>query len=269
MANLTYYVGAGSRDLPEEIGYRMKRLAERLALRGLILRTGGAPGANSAFAAGVKSAGLRDIYLPWQNFNRKISPFCDPSEASLKMAESYHPAWARLTLSGRKLMACNVEQVLGHDLKTPALFVVTWSPDGAEDYNTTPATGESAQIIRTAFDHGIPIFNLQRGPQRLVELGEFLKKQKIVTELKQDVVERLKVAAEELQRDAEAKSEGSTRDPRHGGERNVDGDDDLDDDLDDDDDEWEDCPDDEFDPDDPEWEYAEAPATPVQEAGRR
>jgi hypothetical protein len=236
MSKLTYYVGAGSRDIPRAVGIRMQALAKRLAEQGVILRTGGAPGANAAFLSGVVSAGLREMYLPWPNFNRQFSQFSDPSEAALDMAERYHPAWHRLNLSSRKLMACNTAQVLGPDLHTPARFVVVWTPDGTEDHNTTPETGEAAQIIRVAADRKIPIFNLQRGPQRLAELGEFLLSAGIVKQLKTEVVDKLKNTSDF---------------------EDLDDSDDSDESDDESDDEWEDCPDDEFDPDDPEWEYEE------------
>lgn len=232
MNKLTYYVGAGSRDIPRDIGNKMKKIAERLATHGVILRTGGAPGANAAFLAGVVSAGLRETYLPWPNFNRQFSPFSEPSQEALDMAEGYHPAWYRLNISSRKLMACNTAQVMGADLKTPARFVVVWTPDGVEDHNTTPETGEAAQIIRVAADRKIPIFNLQRGPQRLIELGEFLLQSGIVKELKTEVVDKLKQQAETSRSTGEDSQDSQDSD-------------------------WEDCPDEEYDPNDPEWEYDE------------
>lgn len=64
------YTGIGSRETPYEILQLMKELA-RLMSECFILRSGGADGADSAFESGC--SGLKEIYLPWKNFNNNTS----------------------------------------------------------------------------------------------------------------------------------------------------------------------------------------------------
>ena len=68
---MSYYTGVGSRETPPDIMRAMYHFAKNMANRGQILRTGGAQGADNAFAEGaLKSVNqLVEIYLPWQGFN--------------------------------------------------------------------------------------------------------------------------------------------------------------------------------------------------------
>lgn len=63
------YAGIGSRETPPEVIDVMKDFAYAVAHEA-ILRSGGAPGADTAFEYGAKFAGgQREIYLPWSGFN--------------------------------------------------------------------------------------------------------------------------------------------------------------------------------------------------------
>ena len=69
-----YYAGIGSRNTPNEILSLLTSLAEQLALKGYILRSGGAKGADSAFEKGCdKVHGNKEIFLPWKNFENNTS----------------------------------------------------------------------------------------------------------------------------------------------------------------------------------------------------
>ena len=48
-----YYAGIGSRETPEDVCGRMTKLASILERKGYTLRSGGAVGADTAFAGGV------------------------------------------------------------------------------------------------------------------------------------------------------------------------------------------------------------------------
>lgn len=131
----------------------MTRVASFLCGKGYILRSGGAPGADQAFEAGVIDPERKEIYLPWRGFERNCSLRYRVSDEAISMAEGYHPAWEKLSLNGRLMMGRNMYQVLGEDLGTPSEFVVCWTSDGY-------ATGGTGQAIRVAHDKGIPVFNL-------------------------------------------------------------------------------------------------------------
>jgi len=238
------YAGVGPRRVPSDIFHYMSRLAYRLQKLNFILRTGGAPGANHAFSRSVPYGPLKEVYLPWAGFNNNQSQLNKYDNLAFELAEKYHPAWDKLNHSAQKIMACNVAQVLGKYLNDPVQFVVTWTQDGVEDHNTTPRTGESGQIIRLAYDRGIPIFNLANGRSRMVDLGHFLVEKGIITEIKQDVADRI------LAQEAEHKKLMQERQKQLADKQeNKDGEEEEDDD------EWEEVDEDEYDPDDPDWEY--------------
>lgn len=158
-----YYTGIGSRRTPEDVLQQMHDLAEWLCIAGYFLRSGGAPGADSAFEMGAGDSG--HIYLPWPGFNgRSVRPgWSRPSRQAYALAKTLHPAWERLESGPRALHARNCHQVLGDDLATPSAFVVCWTPDGCEtEAERTRDTGGTATAIVLACRHGIPVFNLRR-----------------------------------------------------------------------------------------------------------
>jgi len=174
------YAGIGSRETPADILALMEKIAAALRLRGFTMRSGGAAGADTAFANGTPAA-QREIFLPWRSFNGHTGVLAKPGlrgnicfdersavwQQAAAIAERYHPAWERLSRGGRALQTRNSFQVLGADLESPSRFVIAWTKGGK-------ATGGTGQAIRLAEDHTIPIINLQRTDHRawiLAELG--------------------------------------------------------------------------------------------------
>lgn len=167
-ANAAAYAGIGSRETPSAILELMTAIARVLADRGFVLRSGGAQGADSAFAAGASEASS-EIFLPWPGFaqlqGRRYAPgqrgnLLMEGEQTLwrqaeELARRFHPAWDRLSRGARALQTRNSFQVLGPDLVSRSRFVIAWTKDGN-------ATGGTGQAIRIALDAGIPVFNLQR-----------------------------------------------------------------------------------------------------------
>ncbi len=68
------YTGIGSRETPTGIMNLMTDTACYLSRKGVVLRSGGADGADSSFEKGA-STGLKEIYLPWKYFNKNASRF--------------------------------------------------------------------------------------------------------------------------------------------------------------------------------------------------
>ncbi len=150
------YAGIGSRETPDNILSLMKRVAGRLQEIGYCLLSGGAKGADSAFASGCTN---KIIFLPWKGFEGQAG-IVGVSEESLKMAQQFHPAWDRLSQGAQKLQARNCHQILGQDLKSPVDFVLCWTPDGAET-STSYSTGGTGQAIRIAIANNVPVFNMR------------------------------------------------------------------------------------------------------------
>ena len=161
------YAGIGSRETPTDILHLMTAIAKRLATYDYVLRSGAAPGADSAFELGAPTDKV-EIYLPWKGFNGHPSKLCYPSNEALAMAEQFHPNWNACSRGARALHARNCHQILGRDLNDPVDFVVCWTRGGS-------GTGGTGQALRIARAHSIPIYDLGHGRHVLDQLSEQLK----------------------------------------------------------------------------------------------
>lgn len=124
------YAGIGSRETPEDVLETMRKIAAFLARQGYTLRSGAAPGADSAFEEGaVASGGKTEIWVPWKGFNQHRSTLF-PTPEAFALAEKHHPAWASCKQGARALHARNGHQVLGASLSDPVDFIVCWTKGG-------------------------------------------------------------------------------------------------------------------------------------------
>ena len=153
------YAGIGSRETPADMLARMCHLAAGLQKKGWQLRSGGADGADNAFATG---AGCKDmtLYLPWSGYNEVSSDevevvVLNPVEQAdaEALARKHHSAWTRCGRGARALHARNAAIIRGRRLDSPVAAVICWTPLGAE-------TGGTATGIRIARAAGIPVLNL-------------------------------------------------------------------------------------------------------------
>lgn len=178
------YAGIGSRATPSDVIKLLESLAEALARKGWVLRTGGSPGADQAFYRGARAArGQVELYLPWPGFegaaradeDSEVRVFPTPSDDAYALAARFHPAWDVLPVAARHLLARDGHQVLGADLATPVGFVVCWTADGSLD-GSSARSGGSGQALRIAHHHRLRVFNLGRPDhaQRAVLLLEWL-----------------------------------------------------------------------------------------------
>jgi hypothetical protein len=159
---MKYYTGVGSRRTPANILAMMTRLAQAFAHHGYTLRSGGAQGADSAFAAGALNKA--DIYL---------ASDCTPE--SMEIAKRFHPAWDRCSAFARSLHGRNTLQVLGNDLKTPSDFLICWTPDGCVSHATRSIeTGGTGTAISIAEAYGVTVNNLAR-PEHFAHWDNYLK----------------------------------------------------------------------------------------------
>lgn len=171
------YAGIGSRETPSEILFLIGQIAHSLAKKGWVLRSGGAPGADTYFESGCDSAnGEKEIYLPWKGFEKNPSKYI-VQDWTMEIAAKYHPAWAGLSQGMKKLHSRNVHQILGFEGNDPSAFVVCWTPDGCETHEDRRSkTGGTGQAISIATDYAkIPVFNLYNS-DALERLKAYLKK---------------------------------------------------------------------------------------------
>lgn len=178
-----FYAGIGARDTPESAIVKMRRIGEILAGKGLVLRSGGAVGADSAFEEGCdKAGGLKQIFLGWDGMNDRRpdgkSVFArdlrdgDPEVEIAKEHYERQPArsggggktWENLGRGGKSLMARNTNQVLGPNVGVSKMsgLIVCWTKNGQ-------IAGGTGQALRIAKNKGIPALNL--GDPKVKGLG--------------------------------------------------------------------------------------------------
>lgn len=153
-----YYAGVGSRETPKKVLDKMTYLASVFRKAGYVLNSGGANGADSAFEDGALDQ--KQIFLPWNGYNGRTAKYKIYDEA-YEIASKLHPNWERLKDPVRCLMARNVMQVLGRNLKLPIDFLICWTPDACTCHaERTSETGGTGLAISVADKYNVPIFNL-------------------------------------------------------------------------------------------------------------
>lgn len=162
-----YYAGIGSQETPNRHLTTMRRYGRDFARRGWILRSGAADGADSAFEAGaIEAGGATDIFLPWRGFNCHLTGVIADRlpmfREAMEIASDVHPRWDRASPGGKKLLARDVMQVLGRDLKTPVAFVLCWAPRPLYDYDghVVDVSGGTGLAVRLAAKLGIPVCHM-------------------------------------------------------------------------------------------------------------
>ena len=168
-----FYTGIGSRNTPATVLALMRQIGYVMAMKGYTLRSGGAEGADTAFAEGWGDACSEtvdsdmyiphkaEIYLPWNNFNDQTTAMEGRIRAQGKskqahdIAEQIHPNWKAVSPGGKLLHMRNIYQVLGADLETPSDVVVFYAePDGDS------VKGGTRTAVELAKREGITVCNL-------------------------------------------------------------------------------------------------------------
>jgi len=179
-----YYAGIGSRETPSNVLVLMEEFAVEAASRGVVLRSGAAPGADAAFEKGCGSE-PKQIFIPWNGFQEKrednIATFL-PLDESGDLAAKVHPYYRTMRRPNKLLISRNMHQVMGPDLTTPVEFVVCWTKDGCTDhFSYSPEkTGGTGSAIALASMQKIRVFNLfnrhsiWQAYEKLVELTGWL-----------------------------------------------------------------------------------------------
>ena len=162
------YAGIGARKTPPGVLADMTRIAQWLCRTGWHLNSGGANGADRAFADGATPE-TRTLHLPWPGYNGHAGPDCrtltpDEMQSALTLAARVHPAWSKCSRGVRALHARNAGIVLGCRLANPVDAVVCWTPGG----RICGGTGNSIRMAETA---DIPVLNLARRSPRNVCLA--------------------------------------------------------------------------------------------------
>ena len=134
------YAGIGSRTAPDDILDIMTRVAQKLAALGYKLRSGGAPGSDSAFARGAGNA--KEIFGP-----------NDATAEAIELASQFHPAWNRCNGYVRKLHGRNSQIILGRNLIVPVKFVLCYTKNAS-------GKGGTGMGIKISNAYNIPIYDM-------------------------------------------------------------------------------------------------------------
>ena len=165
-----FYAGIGSRRTPANICELMQQLGQKLALKGMILRSGAAEGADKAFEEGCDNVqGAKQIFQmsSWYERNPAIiktkcftNAYLDEWEKAAQITAQNHPSYLYLKPYTKRLHTRNCFQVLGWNLQEPAEFLLCWTADGARTAaETSKDTGGTGQAIRIASNYGIRVYN--------------------------------------------------------------------------------------------------------------
>lgn len=172
------YTLIGSRSTPKEIMDLMEKFAYKAASKDYIVRSGGADGADTCAELGVKrylkdnnlgehrQSDLMEIYLPWNNFNKRDSDEegyytlsnLPNKNLAYKLAEETHPAWDRCSNGAKSLHARNTMQILGDTLDKPSRFILCYG-ESEKKGNVIPKGG-TRTACKLGEKHGVEIFNL-------------------------------------------------------------------------------------------------------------
>lgn len=189
------YTGIGSREYsperpngtPPVIIDLMTEIGRYFGKHGVVLRSGGASGADSAFEAGCDFAGgPKEIFFPSRSFNNRnalehpgIYYMGGPgvnTGLALEVGEKVwnnRPKmpieWKFLKQFTKLLMARNTLQLLGAQLSVPTNLIICWTVDGEATGGTGQAISMAHQInMNKKLNYVIPILNLQKESHREV-----------------------------------------------------------------------------------------------------
>lgn len=140
---MPYYAGIGSRETPSEILNIMNQFAiAEQANTNLILRSGAAKGADTAFARSID-----------QNRKEIFTAKDEIPEWAFQSVYKYHPHPMSLSDYAKRLHARNAMILLGANGDVPVDYIICWTSNGADK-------GGTGQAIRIGWDLGITIYNL-------------------------------------------------------------------------------------------------------------
>lgn len=177
---LGYVTLVGSRETPQDVLALMRQIGQYFCDTSFRGRSGGAPGADTAFHRGAMRSAFYgsvdfDVYLPnsWlfakpefgglrpdpSNGIYDATTFTDTYESATELAAKARGSFHGLTKVGIQLHTRNVFQVLGPALD-PNYFskcVVFWAEPTGRKGQVRGGTNTAVQL---ALQHNIPIFNL-------------------------------------------------------------------------------------------------------------
>lgn len=151
---------AFNQDIPESITPVLEAMVNKLNELGYTARLGGNLNLEELIEQKMER---KEVHLPWRDFNKKESKLTFNTKPSFILAKQFSPVYDRLPDAVKAMLARNVRLILGYNLKSPLLFLITWSRDGVESAkHRTAQTGNVGHVIAMADMLRVPIFNISR-----------------------------------------------------------------------------------------------------------
>jgi len=151
------YAGIGARSTPDSILTVITKIAQYLSEHNWALRSGGAMGADGAFAKGAcglySSNKLRKLITTYKGDTCAASLSEEQLEMLREIARKHNNGFDKKTEFVQSLLLRNVQIILGYFGNNPVRLVVCWTP-GAQ------AVGGTGMGIRIANTYGIKVHNL-------------------------------------------------------------------------------------------------------------
>lgn len=150
------------RDFPPEIKQKLISIASRLINNKMVVRYN-ADDLDIHNAISEISSAKTEAYTPWKNFNNIESKHYYNTETAKHVASSNFQGWEKIPDAVKAMLARNVRMIFGDKNRSPAICLITWSPDGASRApEVTKDTGKSGFLIKLASTYGFSVLNLAK-----------------------------------------------------------------------------------------------------------
>lgn len=157
---------------PPKVMEQLVKIALELQSAGYTMRNRGMQGLEETIEEALTT---KEIHLPWKGFGEKDSKHTWTPPAAKELAKRVQPGFDGLKNVVQTFLAANVRMIMGKELRSPALFMITWSEDGAETLKEKSVkTGNAGHAIAVADTLPIPVFNFAR-PDAESRLRDYLK----------------------------------------------------------------------------------------------
>lgn len=154
------YVVTTNQNPPAEVSERIRKVAMVLEKQGFTARLDGMEGTSDVLKNNIKD---HEMYIPWRNFRDIDSKNYYNSPSSMNIAKLFHGNFDGMKDTVKAFLAKNVRMVTGKDIKSPCMFILTWTEDGAEsDKERSQRTGNMSHVLGIASAMRIPVFNFQK-----------------------------------------------------------------------------------------------------------
>lgn len=165
------YVGTGEEELPEAALVELREVRDLLQANGYTVRTSGFKGTDALF----RESSRKELILPWKDFADLDSKLSFTTEEAKQLAKKHQGNYDNLPDVVKTFLGKDVRLVAGHNLRSPALFVVLYTPDGTEDYRKRQGfMRRCGHVVAIATDLRIPVFNFGR-PDAKTRLLSYLQ----------------------------------------------------------------------------------------------